>query len=285
MLGFNCFSQKNKLVAFEDSLTLQRKATLKTKNDEQRLKANNNFIKTLERALQQEKSFEHSFDSVPYTAFLMSKDKKFRIINWNVPFDNGSHRYFCFIQLYSKKSKCYETYQINDYSEQLTNPEYKSLNSKTWFGALYYEIIPQKTGKKSWYTLLGWDGNDNLSNKKVIDVLSFAANGQPKFGTAIFKTKKDTKRRVIFEYSEDAMMSVRYHPKKNQIVFDHLSPRQPQLEGEYQFYGPDFTYDAFEWQKNKWVLLENIEITNEYDAIYNPELKSEEKKIYEPKNR
>ena len=39
------------------------------------------------------------------------------------------------------------------------------LSENSWFGALYYKIIPV-VKNKTYYTLLGWDGNDMFSNKK-----------------------------------------------------------------------------------------------------------------------
>jgi hypothetical protein len=57
-------------------------------------------------------------------------------------------------------------------------------------------------------------------------------------------------------------MSLRYDPTHKRIVFDHLSPSKPSYEGNYEFYGPDFSYDAFTFIDNTWVLVENIDIRN-----------------------
>jgi hypothetical protein len=57
-------------------------------------------------------------------------------------------------------------------------------------------------------------------------------------------------------------MSLRYDPQKKMIVFDHLSPTKPSLEGQYEFYGPDFTYDGLKFEKGVWEHYQNIEITN-----------------------
>ena len=47
----------------------------------------------------------------------------------------------------------------------------KKLNYKNWYGCLYYDIIPIKVGKEKYYTLLGWDGNNKNTTKKIIDVV------------------------------------------------------------------------------------------------------------------
>jgi hypothetical protein len=70
------------------------------------------------------------------------------------------------------------------------------------------------------------------------------------------------RNRVVFEYSARVSMSLRYDAAKKRIVFDHLSPAKPSFEGNYEFYGPDFSYDAFAFIDNYWVLEENIDIRN-----------------------
>jgi hypothetical protein len=34
------------------------------------------------------------------------------------------------------------------------------------------------------------------------------------------------------------------------------------MEGNYQFYGPDFTYDGLKFEKGIWVSYSNIDVTN-----------------------
>ena len=47
---------------------------------------------------------------------------------------------------------------------------------------------------------------------------------------------------------------------KDMIVFDHLSPSREDLEGQYQFYGPDFSYDGLRWKDCGWVLIEDLDL-------------------------
>ena len=67
---------------------------------------------------------------------------------------------------------------------------------------------------------------------------------------------------LAFVYNEKATMSLRYDEEKKMIIFDHLSPSQPSLEGKFEFYGPDFTYDGLKFEKGIWVHYPNIDITN-----------------------
>ena len=57
-------------------------------------------------------------------------------------------------------------------------------------------------------------------------------------------------------------MSVKWNERMKMIVFDHLSPSQPSLAGNYEYYGPDFSYDGFRFEKDAWVLVEQIDMRN-----------------------
>jgi TonB family protein len=265
-------------------LIFLRSKVVNANNDTERLMSNDSFVIALEKVLQKEESFRMDFDSLKQTGILLSPDHAFRMITWNLPFDDETHKYYCYIQVPARKKKKYAVYKLTDKSDQISSPQRKSLDKNNWFGALYYEIIPFPVNGKMYYTLLGWDGNNSLTRKKIIDVLYFASNGEPKFGDDIFFKGKIPAKRVIFEYAAQAAMSLRYHPERNQIVFDHLSPSQPEMEGMFQYYGPDFSYDAFEWEKGKWVYKEDVDVRlDSENPLYNPELKSKEKPVYSPK--
>ena len=56
------------------------------------------------------------------------------------------------------------------------------------------------------------------------------------------------------------------------IIYDHLSPTSPQLEGMYDFYVPDGSYDAFKWEKGKWVYIKDFDARtgkSKLDKLYN----------------
>ena len=94
-----------------------------------------------------------------------------------------------------------------------------------------------------------------------IEVLYFI-NDELKFGYPLFKSKTQVANRVIFEYSSKVVMTLKYDETSDQIVFDHLSPSQPTLSGHYEFYGPDFSYDAFRFENNSWFYKAAIDIKN-----------------------
>ena len=69
--------------------------------------------------------------------------------------------------------------------------EYASYGDSTWYGAVYYEIVPLHAKKDTCYLLLGWDGNNWMSKKKLIEPISFNSNGKIHFGQKILKDKEE----------------------------------------------------------------------------------------------
>ena len=252
--------EKQKLNALEAELNAQREKILNAESDSQRVQANEAFISTLKEALDIPSSFDHPFTNIQKIGNLKSPDNFFRMFTWNLPFDDGTHKYFCFIQIEDKK-KGNVIYELQDESSNIENPEYKSLDNEEWYGALYYEIIEIKKGKKKYYTLLGWDGDTEFTNSKVIDVLYFSGSKyKPKFGTPLFKRPGKTARRIVFKYAEDAVMNLKYEAKQKSIVFDYLSPLKPLMEGKYEFYGPNGRrFDAYEFREGKWVYIPDVD--------------------------
>lgn len=238
-----------------------------SKNQVAKEENNIRFLNGLKFALSRENSFDFPFDSLlKYKVLLVSSDKQIRLFTWNLESENGTHSFYGFVQSHNKKSKMPSLYQLYDKSEVIRDPENAVLESAKWYGAYYYQIIEKKSKKKRYYILLGWDGNNRITNKKIIDVLFFNEKGVPKFGKEIFVVENGrTKKRIIFEYQAGIFMTLRYEEEKDRIVFDHLSPSHPHLEGQYQFYGPDFTYDAFQFKDKKWRYQKNVDTRNPKD--------------------
>ena len=157
-------------------------------------------------------------------------------------------------------------YELSDQSDNIRNPELAMLTPEKWFGALYYKIILNEHKGKKYYTLLGWDGNTNVTWKKLIEVMTFTKDGRPQFGEeTMFQNGRTSKRRVIFEFRAELIMTLRYEEKQKRIVFDHLAPEVAGAEGMYQFYINTFSYDAYEFKKGKWQYKADIDARNEKD--------------------
>lgn len=253
-----CMAQVEKLAEYQDSLKKLAPIILKGESDEIKQEANERFLTLLKEALNLDPSLNFQFDSLITIARITSLDNKFRIFNWHLPLEDGTYKYFGYIQTNIKKNQ--NIYTLKDKSNETPSPETKILNHSNWFGSHYYKMVPLKKKK---YVLLGWDGNDALTNRKIIEPFSFDNKGFPRFGDRLPDEKNKQQKRVIFTYAQDATMSLKYDENKKIILFDHLSPKEPQLKGQYQFYGPDFSFDAYEYVKGKWMYIKDFDARNE----------------------
>lgn len=234
------------------------KQIINSKNDEEKYAANEKYKTILKSVIRNNASFTYNFDSLKTISILQAN--KLKIYNWTIPLTDGTYKYFAFLQIKQSKDK-FNIIELTDKSASIKSPENRILTNKNWYGALYYKLIYNKNLGKNYYTLLGWDGNNLLTNKKIIDVINISMSGTIKFGAPIFKTPKKTKKRIIFEYAEDAIMSVKYHPNIEKIVFDFLEPTSSKLKGVYEYYGPVLNrFDALFIENHKWVYEKDIKI-------------------------
>ncbi len=264
---------------FQDSLKKIQHQVFHTKSDSLKIFHNKHFLDLWEEVLLNQLSWYFPFDSLKEVGILTSPDQKFRIVHWDINRKDDTHHYFGFIQVKNEKGK-YELYKLADRSASIKSPESHQGDAGKWFGMLYYKIIPCD----DYYLLLGWDGNDKLTRRKFIDVLSFKDDKTPLFGKEIFKLPQKNPKRIMFEFSAELVMSLKYIEEKKIIVFDHLAPKDPFLEGQYQFYGPDFSYDCFRLSKGKWKYEADVDVKNfksRNDGITHK--KGKEKVIYSPK--
>ena len=248
---------EKKLRAYQDTLERLGKKIINSDEELERKNANYTFIKTLTSALKTPGSFNFKFDSVKSFTVLRSPDNKFRIISWHVMNQDGSYRFYGTIQMNTDGPLL--MYPLADYSPFFKNPQDTVTDNTKWYGAQYYDIIPMYDSNP-YYILLGWKGNNVKSTKKVIEVLSFK-NNKPVFGMGVFDNSKGNKR-IIFEYTRQASMLLKYLPDQHLIVFDHLAPPDPHLKDQHETYGPDLSYDGYKLKDGRWKLVENLDMRN-----------------------
>ena len=260
IIPMSSFSQKKLFIAYEDSLMRIAPTILQGKNDAERQLANEKFLSLWEPILDESKSMKHPFDSLKTISILTSKDNKVRFINWIIPKDNGTYQYQAIVQYYNYQNK-YNVAYLEAIEEELREPEKMKLQNNQWIGALYYQLVTIKRGKRNYYVLFGWDGNNDRSNKKIAEVLSISRGLT--FGAPIFKIGKKLQNRFIIEYKEDASASMKYHEKEKRILFTHLIPLSEGVKGLYDFYVPDGSVDALNLRNGKFIFEENVETIEE----------------------
>ena len=266
LISLNVFSQKGnyKLITeYEDTLKVMAHVIMNAESEEKKRLANDAFIKTLTEVLQHKKAFKFPFDSLVTIARITPPDGSFRIFNWLLKKDNDTYEYFAIIHHHNKKRKRYELITLTDNSANIRNPEQADLDATNWYGGLIYDIIYIKKSGRKYYTILSYDLNDKYSQKKIIDVMYFSGKNKIKFGMPIFKkSKKKSQKRVILEYESKTSVSVKYHEKRKQIVFNNLIPIRKDLKGLYEYYIPDGTFNAYNYKSGKWWLQQDIDIRN-----------------------
>jgi len=281
----------------EDSLLKILPLVCFSKKESNRFEANKTLLFYWNSILQNEKSMQYAFDSLKakkYVSIINAPDNKFRLITWNLYKDDGTFAYFGFLQVNTSKtikknlfkkeaSKSYELYSLIDKSGAIKSPESYIGEPSKWFGMLYVDVI--KTNEDD-YTLIGWDGNDKLTQRKFIDVLYFKSNGIPTFGKDLFKIPGKFVKRMMFEYAAEVAMSLKYNEERKQIIYSHLAPNSidPTLEGQFQYYGPDGSFDALSLKKGKWFQETDIDIRklkDKNDNVKRPNV-SKQTPIYKP---
>ncbi|MEQ9262463.1 MAG: hypothetical protein RLP14_04810 [Owenweeksia sp.] len=229
---------------------------------EKRDSANRHFTQVLKDYVITEKGYEDPLKSVNNMLRLREEEGEFNIYTWQMPDSTFTYRQFGIVAADTRRG--IEVTELKDQKELIQEPEFRVLKANDWYGAIYYEMIPVKKGRTTYYTLLGYVPGEKL-NRKVVDVVSIDRRGRPKFGARIFRieqfmdqTFRKAPMRLILSYSGDYSASVRWNVREEMIIMDHLVPPDPKLKGVYQVYGPDMSYDGLEWDDDWWHLKQEV---------------------------
>ncbi len=248
------------LADVEDSIAYHHQRILKVSTDAERLAACDKMREFFIASFDSPELFDYPFTKLKFCT-LTSSDKHIRLLNWNMPYMDGTYTYFGFVLIRQERKKNYEWIELVDLKVEPENLQGQVLKHTKWPGALYYEIIPMEKKKCNKYTLLGWDGKDNLSTRKVVEIMTITNNGI-RFGDDVFKEKEPTSRkRFIIEYSDEVSALLKYYPSSQCIVMDQLVPKNPMLEGIYSEYGPLGNYDLLRWNKGNWILEKDVDVS------------------------
>lgn len=260
----------------EDSLKLYAKDLIIDSFTANRMRSDSFFIKVLRRSFAVKNSFYYPFDSVKGIGKVYAPDSAFRIITWNINYNEDFSQQRGVIQ-YRTADGSAKYIPLIDYSELTPYPEDSVRDNKHWIGAVYYNIIETKYNGKNFYTLFGYDPNRAQTNKKWIEVLTFDNKGMPEFGGNYFSFEKDsikrpTQIRYSIEYKKEAATTVNFDPDLNIILVDHLVSEtdEPDLP---QTFVPDGDYEGFKWGNGKWIHV---------DKVFDQKLKDGEAPIPDP---
>jgi len=247
-----------RLEFWEDSLTTFSNAIQKKVTENERLEACYNMIPVFVQALKEDDSFSYSFDDLEFISKTYAPDSTFRLLTWLVRLDEVGYRYFGTMQMNNENN---DLFPLFHQQEPIENIMKATLNFKQWYGAIYYNITKVSHQQKDYYMLFGWDGNDMLSQKKVLDILHFE-KGKPVLGAPIIEYKtpiqQGTFNRMFLEYNKEATVNLNYDADLDMIVFDHIVPEDGKSFGMYPTYLPDGSYEALKFTKGKWQYVEKV---------------------------
>ena len=237
-----------------------------SKDDVQTQKLHAEFKKAMAELVRSKDFFDFPLQGLKI-ADLKSNDQTVRLLTWNVELSDLSNTYGGFVLRREEGKERVLVLELMDILDPYSSKPENVVDTKNWYGAIYYKIIDFSFQGKTQYLLFGYDGGTTMSNYKLLDVLSFTGQSA-KFGSPVFKDPKGLKKRVVFEYANMASMSLEFEPKRARIVFDHLSPEAPALEGVAAYYFPDMSYDAFvyDYDREIWNLESDVIATNPEDV-------------------
>lgn len=272
-----------KIKRLEDTLRYLSNQMIDDTISDKRKKYCYSFIPKFVEALKMPNSFYYPFDSLETVTKVYPQDSTFRIFTWQlyftVPitlpakysrtgrdtfFDRPIIRYYGVIQMRSKELKMFPLFDVSD---TLTYGTEQELGANNWYGQLYYNIIQKSVAGKNYYTMFGFKAADQLTRRKIIDVLTFDDEGKPHFGAPLFDFQytdtnsvnhRDTLSRFFIEYKWDASTVLNYDPELEMIVFDHVAPPDDKAKGATFSYVPDGTYEGFKWLQNHWEWVEKV---------------------------
>ncbi len=205
--------------------------------------------------------FHSKLKDAKYLGQITSPDSTLKMLTWNIVYSNGINDFFNVMALRNPDSTVTITGLKG--SRGITRLESDTVYSGgNWYGALYYDVQPFINSGTQYYMLIGLDLGDMFTNSKVIEVMRIGDDGLPVFGEKLIYTPEGKKGRILFHYSGDIGMMLRFTEQRDMLVYDHLSPSESRFSDNYQYYGPDFSYDGLKLNDGIWSLVEDIDLRN-----------------------
>jgi len=228
-------------------------------DDSEKIRLNDSIELIIDSYSRSDSIFTHRFTNLKYLGQIAPENSQLKILTWNLLLDSVRSKYICyFIHRSANKNSVRKLEKTYDKEPVRNDTVYSEMN---WYGALYYDMRAFGKGNNIHWVLLGIDYGNPSVTRKIIDVVSFNTDGTILFGKKIFVSGEMIKFREVLEYISSAVISLKFASQKS-IVFDHLVPVSPALKGKREFYGPDFSYDAYKLEKGVWKMETNIDVRN-----------------------
>ncbi len=266
--------------AYEQRLTQLFERVASAPTDNERYLSSEEAVDALRDALDERGSERWRWTLPRSVSVLTSPDGRLRVFSWAVVRDNGEFECFGAVQFYNERTESYQHAVLHDRSEDIMNREESLLSADNWLGAIYQDLIQTTAGDRTYYTLLGWNGVDNLTDRRIIEPV-LMRGGVPQFGAPVFRRERNL-RRVVLEYRGDAAVQMAFEEqtvqtvtrervkvkgsnryrteerseehREKMIIFDEVAPQIEGMEGLFQYYVPSGLELAYAWVDGKWEL-------------------------------
>ena len=229
-------------------------------DDAERRDLSGKAVEQLFQLLQFDAAFNYKFELLKNVSSVYSDDGAVRLLTFAVPMNNGKkYLYHGFVMHYDEGDGVKVTKLIDD-AKKTRNPQFVDMQANNWYGAVYYQVQQVGSRRNPVYAVCGWDGADLFTNRKVLEQLTFDDDYNAKFGGSFETEHSDGLHRIVFEFTEKAVMSLQYDPRLRMVVGDHLSA-PAQFVHNPRYYGPDLSFDGYYYDKGKWHYEPDVDVT------------------------
>ncbi len=197
----------------KDEISFYMDVTVHAAQGEHRIRANDALVASLDSFINLPGSFDLSLDSIPGLTIL--KGDGFRIISWQLKVSEEEYKYHCLMQWPDR------VVRFKDSRPFVNGAEYTVYTPSSWYGCLYYSILPFEHEKQVYYLLLGFNAETSQLNTKIADILDLTGP-EPRLGVPLFTSPESSKSRIIFTYADVSSAHLSYDKDLKGIVFDHL---------------------------------------------------------------
>jgi hypothetical protein len=239
--------------------------------DRHRIRANESMVGSLDSLLDLQGSYKVSLDSVPWLSTVHGAD--FRLVTWQLKVSNEEYKYGGFIQWTDR------IVRFRDTRPFINGSSYSTYTPASWYGCIYYQIIPFDLEGKKYYVLLGFNAENSSINTKVADVLDLTGP-DIRLGVPVFTGKEEARTRLMLTYGDISNTRMAYDPKLEGIIHDHVETLPGIGPNGEDLPVSDGSMEAWILKKGKWEYQEEV-----YDVkVTEPPMTNERKNRVEDKD-
>lgn len=254
-----------------DEIAYNADIMVNANRDQHRIRASESMGIALDSLLARKGSYEVSLDSIPWLSTVHGAD--FRLVTWQLKVSDEEYKYGGFIQWPDR------IVRFKDTRPFINGSSYSTYTPSSWYGCIYYKIIPFELEGKSYYVLLGFNAENSTLNTKVADVLDLTGP-DIRLGVPVFTGKEEARTRLMVTYGDISNTRMTYDAKLGGIVHDHVETLPGIGPNGEDVPVSDGSMEAWILKKGKWEYQEEV-----YDVkVTEPPMTNERKNRVEDKD-